>query len=357
MKFVIKKRIVLVLTICFTFASCGNDLDNSGSNVDVNQMLSDIGNLVILGAYQDLLDKARELEDGIDILASDTTVENLEQAQEAWISARSPWEQSEGFLFGPVDTEGIDPNLDTWPVDENSIQAILNSNEQLTQEFVSTLDGTLKGFHVMEYFLFTNGIETSQPDQVMAYLIANPRALEYLVSLIEDFVMESEKLVDAWDSSGGNFVSELANAGQGSTVYPNKKAALKELVNGIIGITEEVADEKISVPFDAKEIILVEARFSETSLETFTDNIISVQNIYLGEGGGMGLTAFVAAKDPHSDKKVREAIQNAINAIQSIPSPFEEAMFDPADNDAINEAIAAVKRLHRTLEDDVLPLL
>jgi predicted lipoprotein len=178
-----------------------------------------------------------------------------------------------------------------------------------------------------------------------------------LVALIEDFVAESEKLVDAWDPSAGDYVSELANAGQGSTVYRTKTAALKELVNGIIGIAEEVADEKISVPFDSQDIFLVESRFSKTSLETFTDNIIGVQEIYLGKGGGMGLTTFVAAKDPGADKEVREAIENAIQAIQSIPSPFEDAMFDPADSDVIEEAIGAVEDLHEALEDEVLPLL
>ncbi len=75
-------------------------------------MLSDIASLVILTTYKDLADKARDLEDAIYILASDATVENLQQAQETWKAARKPWEQSEGFLFGSVDTEGIDPSLD-----------------------------------------------------------------------------------------------------------------------------------------------------------------------------------------------------------------------------------------------------
>jgi putative iron-regulated protein len=358
MQFRIKKGIMLVLLLfCSALVSCKNDLDDGGSNVDVNQILSDRGNLVILSTYQDLLDRAQLLEDSINSLVSVTTVDNLEKAQEDWILARKPWERSEGFLFGPVDTEGIDPNLDTWPVDENSIQAVLDSNEELTQEFISTLDGTLKGFHVMEYFLFTNGVETSPPEEVTAYLIANPRALEYLVALIEDFVLESENLFNAWDSSGGNYLSELAEAGQGNSVYRTRNAALKELVNGIIGISEEVADEKIKVPFESQDIFLVESRFSQRSLETFTDNIIGVQEVYLGKSGGMGLTAFIAAKDPSADKEVREAIERAIEALESIATPFEETMFDPACSDVINEAIDAVEDLHETLEDEVLSLL
>lgn len=41
--------------------------------------------------------------------------------------AREPWEKSEAFLFGPVDAMGLDPNMDSWPLDQASIIQILNS--------------------------------------------------------------------------------------------------------------------------------------------------------------------------------------------------------------------------------------
>ena len=47
----------------------------------------------------------------------------------AWITAREPWEESEAFLFGPVDELGLDPNMDSWPLDQNAIVQILNSQK------------------------------------------------------------------------------------------------------------------------------------------------------------------------------------------------------------------------------------
>ena len=39
----------------------------------------------------------------------------------------SPWETSEAFLFGPVADKGLDPNMDSWPLDQDGIVQILTS--------------------------------------------------------------------------------------------------------------------------------------------------------------------------------------------------------------------------------------
>ena len=49
----------------------------------------------------------------------------LGAACEAWIAARLPWEASEGFLFGPVDFNGYDPALDTWPVNRTDLEGVI----------------------------------------------------------------------------------------------------------------------------------------------------------------------------------------------------------------------------------------
>ena len=78
-------------------------------------MLNDFANTVVLATYTDLDNKAGELLAAVKALAADTSQGNLEKAQQAWKATRTPWEQSEAFLFGPVDTQGLDPALDSWP--------------------------------------------------------------------------------------------------------------------------------------------------------------------------------------------------------------------------------------------------
>jgi uncharacterized iron-regulated protein len=82
------------------------------------------------------------------------TEANLANVRQAWREARVPWEKSEGFLFGPVDQQGIDPSIDSWPVNETDLDAVLESGQTLTKSYIDGLDGTLKGFHTIEYLLF-----------------------------------------------------------------------------------------------------------------------------------------------------------------------------------------------------------
>ena len=88
----------------------------------------------------------------------------FETACNAWITAREPWEESEAFLFGPVDELGLDPNMDSWPLDQNAIVQILNSQKWGDLEWSEGDDDAkvesaqnVRGFHTLEFLLFKDG--------------------------------------------------------------------------------------------------------------------------------------------------------------------------------------------------------
>ena len=135
-----------------------DDQDETPSEAfDASTMLNDFANTVVLATYTELDNKAGELLAAVKALESDTSQANLQKAQQAWIATRTPWEQSESFLFGPVDTQGLDPALDSWPVDHVNLQSVLDSGDTLTVDFVSGLEDTQKGFHTIEFLLFREG--------------------------------------------------------------------------------------------------------------------------------------------------------------------------------------------------------
>ena len=110
-------------------------------------------------------------------------------------------------------------------------------------------------------------------------------------------------LHDAWKSTGGNYQRNFTLAGESGSIYTSQKTALVELVDGIIGIADEVGTGKIASPLTgngggaAPE--LEESRFSNNSKLDFEHNIESVQNIYMGDfngHAGKGLTDIVAQK-------------------------------------------------------------
>ncbi len=351
----IKLLIFIPVLLSWVFQSCGEV--HGESRVNTNDVLRDLAFFVILDTYQELEQRGQDLQSAIEALAENITPENVTGAREAWRAARQPWESSEGFLYGPVDTEGIDPSIDSWPVDTTGIEAILASDNDLTPEFVSFLDGTLKGYHTMEYLLFTNGGDPAPAEEVAGYLGANPKAVQFLHSLIVDFNSQVTKLVLLWTPGESDYADELANAGQGSTVYPTLKAGLSEVVNGILGIAEEVGNEKLNVPFSGQDPVFVESRFSSNSITDFTNNITSIEKIYFGLNGGLALDDIVGDIDPPVNDHVRNAINDAIDAINEIPEPFNDSVLVPADAPVIQNAINKVGDLLLILQEEVFPIM
>ena len=191
MKFYKVWTIFCCLLFAFAFAvGCGSDDDDeqgNGETYDAGTMLNDFANTVVLATYTDLDNKAGELLAAVKALEAETTQANLEKAQQAWKVTRKPWEQSESFLFGPVDIQGLDPALDSWPVNHVDLQSVLDSNDDLTKDYVGGLEDTLKGFHTIEFLLFRDGDQRKASD-------ITERELQYLVSTTENLKASTSQL-------------------------------------------------------------------------------------------------------------------------------------------------------------------
>lgn len=83
--------------------------------------------------------------------------EDVEAAGRAWNNARKYWELSEAFLFGAAADYNIDPHIDSWPLDKNSMDAYLHNPSIMSlfnADVASKLGYGLLGFHAVEYLLF-----------------------------------------------------------------------------------------------------------------------------------------------------------------------------------------------------------
>lgn len=122
--------------------------------------------VVVLPTYSDLKDRVATLYNKVNTLAANPTNQAFKDACDAWISAREPWEKSEAFLFGPVADQGLDPNMDSWPLDQAAIVNILNSGDYSQMEWsgdysedseVISAAQNVRGFHTLEFLLFKDG--------------------------------------------------------------------------------------------------------------------------------------------------------------------------------------------------------
>jgi putative iron-regulated protein len=337
--------------LLFVAAACGDTTTQPSTPFDASALLADVPSKVIFPTYVDLETRAGALHAAVVTLDGATTDDNLTAAQEAWRATRRPWEQSEGFLFGPVETQGIDPGIDSWPVNVADLDAVLASSAVLTKAYIDGLDGTLKGFHTIEYLLFGAGNGKTAAD-------LTSREREYLLAVTESLQGSVSQLRQAWDPAGQNFSATVATAGEaGNTIYASQSAAMQEIVNGMVAICDEVGNAKISDPFDQQDRALEESQFSDNSNADFADNIRSVQNLYLGEyrsGSGTGVRALVLARNPGADATIQGDITAAIAAIEAMTPNFGEAI--TANAVAVEAARTAVRTLRLDLESDVLPL-
>lgn len=136
----------------------------TGHDAELDAIVNDYVDFIIIPTYSDLRDKNASLLAAVRDLADKRTDAAFEAACSAWLEARGPWEMSEAFLFGPVDALGLDPNMDSWPLDQDAIVNHLVSGN------VSDLtwgDGdsdlkvesaqNIRGFHTLEFLLFKDG--------------------------------------------------------------------------------------------------------------------------------------------------------------------------------------------------------
>lgn len=366
----------LMAVTSLTFTACGDDTDPAGpdaGNTDpdtdgmgggegfegyaqADAVLDDFSANVVVATYAELATRLGALHTAAEALAADPSEANLTAAQDAWIAARVPWEASEGFLFGPVDTLGIDPALDTWPVDRTQLDDVLAADDELTPAYVGGLDAALRGFHTTEYLLFGEG-------QTRTVAELDARTLAYLTATTQLLADAGATLETSWTEGDPAYGDLFTTAGEaGNTTFPSRSSAAEEIVRGIIGIADEVANGKIADPFDQMDTTLVESQFSFNSLTDFQNNIRSIRNAYTGEvefagTSGASLSDYVASVDADLDARVITEIDAAITALGAIPAPFRDAVTNADAADEITAAQEAIRKVQTTFEQDVLPLV
>jgi predicted lipoprotein len=337
---------------------------------DATEMITNLTNDVIVAGYKNLNDEATTFLLATQNLVNTPTEDNLATAQQAWKDVRVHWEQGESHIFGPVDALSIDPHLDSWPLNTSDLQALLDTQSGFSADELKTFNDDVQGFHTMEFLLFGDGVADNE--KAIAEMTALER--EYLSAAAEVFKSHTQTLFDAWtvandanDANSPAYKDLLLTAD--NAVYASQLGVVEELINGMIGIVDEVGTTKIATPFgssiDNIDTSKVESQYSWNSLADFTDNIQGVQNVYRGEfleqTDNAGIIDFVNAADTAIATRIDSEITDAIAAIKAIAGdndlPFRQAINDADARVRIQAAIDALTTLQTSLENDVLTLL
>ncbi|MFT3936925.1 MAG: imelysin family protein [Chitinophagaceae bacterium] len=341
-----------IVAILLVFA-CNKSSDNTAS-VDFPTLektaITDFTNNIALAGYKDLDDAATNFSTTIQALNTSATDANLTAAKQSWKDMRKVWEQCEGFLFGPVEDNDYDPNMDTWPTDYVQLDSVMNSTNALEVSDVQNFTLSLRGYHPIEYILFgDHGSRTA------ASLTA--RQKKYMVSLVTDLKNTCHSLYLSWTSAPDNFAQQVSTAGSGSTKYTKKQQIYLAIVDGMIDICDEVGSGKMKEPYDAKDPNIVESPYSGNSIADFQNNIIGLQNVYLGKykTSGTGLKDLVAAKNASLNNTIQSQITAAVNSFNNITVNYETAI--TTQRVQCQQTMTALETLKSTLEDQLKPFI
>ncbi len=358
------------LTFCtmlvFGICSCSDDENNTAGEPDYKESMFEaamtpyIDNTVV-PTYKGMADNAILMANACNEIAeafANGTLNNTDLIKNAgthWNNCRDYWEKSEAFLYGAAADYNIDPHIDSWPLDKNAMEQLLNNIRTGQVWDVANLGYGLLGFHAVEFMLFELSADgnTSMPHNInytaeeLVYLCAVAEDLRDQCILLEaawagmeNITDEKAALLEAAELEPSfNYGWSMKNAGKGGSHYKNFQEAAEDLIQGCIDIADEVGNTKIGRPANGSSQAdknYIESPYSLNSINDFVGNIISIKNAYEGsKAGDASISDYIKSVNSELDSKVKEQIQTCIAAIQKIPEPFAKSASSIEADDAV----------------------
>ena len=377
--------ILAVFLLAGLMTSCHKEDPVETAKKEQVAILEQYVNHTIAPTYQNLAAYSEQLVIDLQTLRADRTQANVNHACETFLNARAWWERSEAFLFGAASDFGIDPHIDSWPLDVDAFNNLMNSPNMLAAlagedgDVVAgeQLGNALLGFHGIEYILFHNGqvrnaSEITETQMVYAVAVAGDlrnRCFQLEVSWIGDAAAKThrdkvEELELNSTVNGGSYSygDNLKKAGNPGSTYASSVMGLMAIVDGCKTIADEVGTSKIGKPYNGEDPNYIESPYSQKSIDDFHDNILSIQNAYYGGIEGqrndkLSLHAYVKKMDSKLDNEVEAAINTALDKISAMPRPFVNNYTNAKNAEAIeacqnlDDVLSKVNEALRTYED------
>ncbi|HEX5658881.1 MAG TPA: imelysin family protein [Polyangiales bacterium] len=281
--------------------------------------------------------------------------ETIARPQDAWRTADVAWQELEFFRFGPAGSSGLPGGKDL----RNLIYYYPDSSDcQVDQALVNqaflmgaqALNVSARGLGALEYLLFYSGdanscssgtlINTPASGGVTPWQAIDPaerarRRSAYATVLADDLLLQANALVAGWDPAQGNFLTQFATAGAGSTLFARAYDAFNVVDDAMWYLDVEVKDYKLAIPAGISPVCtpgpcpqLVESRFSSMSNANIRANISGFRLLFNGCGAnysGLGFDDWLRTigRADLADS-MTSALINADNAVAALPLPLEQ---------------------------------
>ena len=402
-KFILFAMLFSAFAVGLTSCSDDDDNNNEGNLTEKEKAMQAITgqyvNNVVFPIYESLASQTSELYDLLvdaksKYRAGTLTQGDIDHVCETFIAARSAWEQSESFLYGAATDFGIDPHIDTWPLDRTALAKALSSNEIIDDlddldeggiDNARALVGEQQlGFHGIEFIIFRNGknrtlaalkgIEddeafagrniTGEQELVFAAAVAGDlrdKCFQLEVSWLGDKAPQAHRdrveecefptTVAGGDYSYGENMLNATKAGSTMATWRGVMSTI--LVAGCSNICAEVAGQKIGQAYLGSDPDYIESPYSQRSYFDFYDNVCSVKYSLYGQrtstAHANSIMAYLEKYNPTLAAELKAKLNAALSALETAKAgtPFvvnshssnAKAAMDAINalNDKINE--------------------
>jgi len=293
--------------------------------------------------------------------------------QEAWKKAMLVWQRAEVIKYGPAAMTGQPGGQDlrdpiyAWPlVSRCLVDNATGTKGYEAANFTTVSLVSARSLAVAEYLLFepataTNGCppenEINQNGAWTALGDAEiqKRRMDYVRVITADVVVRAQKLVDAWDAAKGNFLADLANAGQSSKTFSTQQLAFNAVSDAMFYLDIEVKNMKVGQPAKLDESCpappcsgVVESPWAKRSKDHIRANLDGYAQLLHGCGPGntgLGFDDYLAAVGaPQITTKLDASVTQMRAAV--------DALKEPSLEEDIEKNPAAVRALYDALRDN-----
>ncbi len=352
---------------------------------------------VIYKIYDNLADETETLYNQLSDLKKKGTYTqaDIDRICTTFLSARKWWEQSEAFLYGAATAYGIDPHIDSWPLDKDKLAKSLSNAEtiaDLDEDGAGAVDevgAASLGFHGIEFIIFRDGknrtaaaLSGVEDDEAFAGRnVTGKSEVIFAVAVAEDLRNRCFELQAAWDpdcpadrlalvedelelptamDSGLTYGENLLQTGKAGSTYRNWPEAVSSiLVAGCSNICNEVANTKIGTAHyvNSKEYDpnYIESPYSKKSYQDFKDNILSIQySLYGGQGldkaASVSIMQFVKDNGWAKASALETALKDAVASLDACLASGKAFVDDPTATVA-ETAIVKINALDALLNE------
>ncbi len=396
----------MALLMSLSFTACSSDSDNNNDNNTLNEkeeamqaITAQYVNNVVYPIYKQL---AAQTETLFDQLVSakakyrdgSLTQGDIDKICATFINARSAWEVSESFLYGAATDFGIDPHIDTWPLDRTALAKALSSSE-IIEDLDDLDDGGIDnaralvgeqqlGFHGIEFIIFRNGknrtlaaLQAEEDDEAFSGRhITGEQELVFAAAVAGDLRDKCFQLEVSWmdekapkthqdrveecefptkpAGSEWAYGDNMVNATKaGSTMSTWRKVMSTILVSGCSGICAEVAGQKIGQAYTGADPDYIESPYSQRSYYDFFDNITSIQYSLYGQQSTTAAAASIMSYLQKYNATMAATLKTRLDAALAALTTAKAGTPFVVDSHSQNakNAMDAINALDETLND------